>query len=76
MKSGMMSYVVTSIKWHIFISPIENIKMHAIQAGNIIFNPLMQNGHYSGHTALLTSRRCILNIYSTNIRAEYFKHAA
>ena len=27
-------------------------------------------------TAPLTSRRCILNIYSTNIRTEYFKHAA
>jgi hypothetical protein len=39
-------------------------------------NPLTPNGHYSGRTAPLTSRRCILNIYSTNIRAEYFKHAA
>jgi hypothetical protein len=27
-------------------------------------------------TAQLTSRRCILNTYSKNIRAEYFKHAA
>ena len=27
-------------------------------------------------TALLTSKRCILYIYSTNIRTEYFKHAA
>jgi hypothetical protein len=41
----------------------------------IMFNPLMPNGHYSGRTALLTSRHCILNIYSTNIRTEYFKHA-
>jgi hypothetical protein len=39
-------------------------------------NPLMPNGHYSGRTAPLTSRRCILNIYSTNICTEYFKHAA
>jgi hypothetical protein len=31
---------------------------------------------YMCHTALLTSRRCILNIYSTNIRTEYLKHAA
>jgi hypothetical protein len=28
-----------------------------------------------GRTAQLTSRRCILNTYSTNIRTEYFKHA-
>ena len=27
-------------------------------------------------TEQLTSRRCILNIYSTNILTEYFKHAA
>jgi hypothetical protein len=42
----------------------------------ISVNPLMPNGHYSGRTAPQTSRRCILNIYSTNIRTEYFKHAA
>jgi hypothetical protein len=40
------------------------------------FNPLTPNGHYCGRTAPLTSRRCILNIYSTNIRTEYFEHAA
>ena len=28
-----------------------------------------------GHTAPLTSKRCILYIYSTNIDTEYFKHA-
>jgi hypothetical protein len=41
-----------------------------------ILNPLTPNGHYIGRTAPLTSRRCILNIYSTNIRTEYLKHAA
>jgi hypothetical protein len=40
------------------------------------FNPLTPNGHYSGRTAPLTSSRCILNIYSTNVRTEYFKRAA
>jgi len=34
----------------------------------------MPNDHYSGRTALLTSKRCILYIYSTNTGAEYFKH--
>ena len=28
-----------------------------------------------GRTAPLTSKRCILYIYSTNINTEYFKHA-
>jgi len=36
-------------------------------------NPLTPNDHYSGRTAPLTSRRCILYIYSTNIDTEYFK---
>jgi hypothetical protein len=39
-------------------------------------NPLTPNGHHSGRTALLSSRCCILNIDSTNIHTEYFKHAA
>jgi hypothetical protein len=38
--------------------------------------PLKPNDPYTGHTAPLTFRRCILNIYSTNIRTEYFKLAA
>ena len=38
------------------------------------FNPLTPNDHYSGRTAPLTSKRCILYIYSTNIGTEYFKH--
>jgi len=37
-------------------------------------NPLTPNDHYSGRTAPLTSKRCILYIYSTNIGADYFKH--
>ena len=38
------------------------------------FNPLKPNDHYSGHNIPLTSKRCILYIYSTNIGTEYFKH--
>ena len=37
-------------------------------------NPFMPNDDYSGRTAPLTSKRCILYIYSTNIGTEYFKH--
>ena len=37
-------------------------------------NPLTPNDHYKGRTAPLTSKRCILYIYSTNIGTEYFKH--
>jgi len=39
-----------------------------------VVNPLMPNDAYRGRTAPLTSKRCILYIYSTNIGTEYFKH--
>ena len=39
-----------------------------------MINPLTPNDHYSGRTAPLTSKRCVLYIYSTNIGNEYFKH--
>ena len=32
------------------------------------------NDHYRGRTTPLTSKRCILYIYSSNIGTEYFKH--
>ena len=38
-----------------------------------LFNPLTPNYHSSGRTAPLTSKRCILYIYSTNTCTEYFK---
>jgi len=38
------------------------------------FNPLKPNDAYRGRNAPLTSKRCILYIYSTNIGIEYFKH--
>ena len=40
----------------------------------VYFNPLTPNEHYSGRTAPLTSKRCILYIYSINTGTEYFKH--
>ena len=40
-----------------------------------MFNRLTPNDPYMGCTALLTSKRYILYIYSTNIGTEYFKHA-
>jgi hypothetical protein len=40
----------------------------------IVINPLTPNDPYSGRTAPLTSKRCILYIYSTNIGTENFKH--
>ena len=45
-----------------------------LQEDNCI-NRLTPNDPYMGRTAPLTSKRCILYIYSTNIGTEYFKHA-
>ena len=41
-----------------------------------MINLLKPNDIYICRTAALTSRRYILNIYSTNIHTEYFKHVA
>jgi hypothetical protein len=38
-----------------------------------MLNPLTPNDPYRGRTAPLTSKRCILYIYSKNIGTEYFK---
>jgi len=59
--------------WHaknlIFIFPFDYPPPPAY-----IFNPLTPNDPYSGRTAPLTSKRCILYINSTNTGTEYFKH--
>ena len=40
-----------------------------------MFNPLTPNDLHISRTTPLTSKRCILYIYSTNVGTEYFKHA-
>jgi len=40
-----------------------------------LFNPLTPNDPYSGRTAPITSKHCILYIYSTNTGTEYFKQS-
>jgi hypothetical protein len=64
--------VETRVKYVILV---KFINVRTLKTCRLSVNPLMPNGHYSGRTAPLTSRRCILSIYSTNIRTEYFKHA-
>jgi len=52
----------------------KNYGYFARRSTQIYDNPLTPNDHYSGRTAPLNSKRCILYIYSTNIGTEYFKH--
>ena len=64
---------------------ITNIKIYVLNlfhslliflVASVLLNLLAPNDIFVCRTAQLTSRRCILNIYSTNILTEYFKHAA
>ena len=66
------SSLINNEKW----CYLDNIETFILQAKRqeIPFNPLTPNDHYSGRTAPLTSKRCILYIYSTNLGTEYFKH--
>ena len=65
----------------IFITQMCKIKIirilckgHCYLHPNFTINPLTPDDNYSGRTAPLTSKRCILYIYSTNIGTEYFKY--
>jgi hypothetical protein len=42
-------------------------------SSDMSINPLTPNDHYSSRAGPLTSKRCILYIYSTNIGVAYFK---
>ena len=54
---------------------ISNLRSYRIvrPVGSAV-NPMKPNDPYSGRTAPLTSKHCILYICSTNIGTEYFKH--
>jgi len=56
------------------VAGYSNIHCELYQICHLNINPLTPNDDYSGRTAPLTSKRCILYIYSTNIGTEYFKH--
>ena len=68
--------VLCSSRFQHFLCPILKIYncIICIRRYFMFINPLTPNDHYSGRTASLTSKRCILYIYSTNISNEYFKH--
>ena len=65
---------------HLYLSASFSIKrvfqfifLHGISY--LCINPLTPNGLDVSRTAPLTSKRCILYIYSTNVGTEYFKRA-
>ena len=90
-KVELQSFLTFGLKWswRQRDRPIAWVPLHRTQPGveprssvqptvNLVadhFNPLTPNDLYISRTAPLTSKRCILYIYSTNVGTEYFKHA-
>ena len=74
---GNLTYVCEITRYH-RVTPHNAMEISDLEynacSWNRFVNPLMPNDHNSGRTAPLTSKRCILYIYSTNIGTEYFKH--
>ena len=74
-ESWLLQRVTTYVHFNITISCEHTpVNIHSARNNSSGTFPLMPNDHYSGRTAPLTSKRCILYIYSTNIATEYFKH--
>ena len=67
----ILTYLV-SVLFTFYLQGVLKFKKIIIPAPKV--NPLKPNDPYRGRTAPLTSKRCILYIYSTNIGTEYFKH--
>jgi hypothetical protein len=74
MNLTMSAFLISSSSSWFFL--FLQIPFSSCIAPKIFLKHLTPNGHFSCRTAPQTSRRCILYIYSTNIRTEYFKHAA
>ena len=70
----MILLTLILLTWTIWRAPTNASKWR--MGFNSAFNPLAPNVVYIRRTAQLTSRRYILNIYSTNVLTEYFKRAA
>jgi len=61
-----------AIRWHVHIH--NHTGHQTLYTLTQHIKPLTLNDDYSCRTAPLTSKRCILYIYSTNTDTEYFKH--
>jgi len=58
------------------LKKLKNEISHIIKKSiNCCFNPLTPNNLYMSRSTPLTSKCCILYIYSTNVGTEHFKHA-
>jgi hypothetical protein len=67
---GTMTYTYKRIYNYLFM-----YTSNAVDVTINVINRLTPNDPYMCRTAPLTSKRCILYTYSTNIGTEYLKHA-
>ena len=63
-------------KWMYTSTPPRSLYGVDWENTKLCFNPLTPNDPYRGRTASLTSKRCILYIYSTNTAIKYFNPLA
>ena len=68
---GTTRLPLDGISWYMTFEYFSKI----CQENSTFINLLTPNDLYMSRTAPLTSKRCILYIYSTNVGTEYFKHA-
>ena len=79
-KVQMVGWVVSTATWRFLeqqqVADMSMATAHLVYVRRQKYdiNHLKPNDHYSGHTAPLTPKLCILYIYSTNIGTEYVKH--
>ena len=72
-RSTIVGEVQNFARYYISCNGTLNLPLN-YECSFVTFNPLTPNDPYRGRTAPLTSKRCVLYIYSTNIGTEYFKH--
>ena len=70
----MVKYVEGVPEGDRIAAAVEVLRVMMNQTVPYCIKPLTPKDPYRGRTAPLTSKRCILYIYSTNIGTEYFKH--